>query len=189
MQLNRVVLQWSGPQVVGSAVTVLHYAGDVGGPPSSAAIGGAFGPFMGNFPTGLQLIIPGNGDVIEDTTGDLVDSWSTGADTTTTGGGVATAAAGVGACVTWNTGGIVNARRLRGRTFLVPLTSAAYDSTGTLSATAYSALQAFGTALMATGPLAVWHRPTTAGGSDGTSYGVVSYRARDKVAYLSSRRD
>lgn len=190
MQLHRVVIQWSGAQIRGQAVTVLHYDGSSSpAPPTAGEIGGAFGPFMGNFPSGVSVTFPGTGDTIEDTTGALVGTWSTGASVTTTGGGVATAAAGVGAVVTWNTGGIVNGRRLRGRTFLVPLCTAAYANDGTLSDTSYSALQTFAAALMATGPLAVWHRPTTAGGSDGNSYGVTAYRARDKVAMLKSRRD
>lgn len=195
MHLFRVVLQWTGPQVKGQAVTVLHFDGsNQSAPPSAGAIGGPFGAFMGNFPSGLTLTIPGAGDTIEDTTGELVGSWSTGNSVQTTGGGVATAAAGVGACVTWTTGGIVTgasgrAHRLRGRTFLVPLSTAAYQNDGTLSDTAYAALQAFGPALMGVGPLAIWHRPTTKGGTDGNSYAVLSAKARDKVAYLSSRRD
>ena len=55
-----------------------------------------------------------------------------------------------------------------------------------------SALTQFGTfanALQASGPLAVWHRPTTSGGSDGNSYGVISNKVTDKAAFLSSRRD
>lgn len=190
MHLHRVVINWTGAQIRGAAVTVLHFDGSVNPtPPSAGAIGGAFGPFMGQFPTGVSVTFPGSGDTIEDTTGTLVGTWSTGASVTTTGGGIANAAAGVGAVVTWNTGGIVRGRRLRGRTFLVPLNTNAYDLDGSLSSTAYTALQNFGTALMGVGPLAVWHRPTAPGAADGNSYGVTSFRARDKVAYLSSRRD
>lgn len=195
MHLHRVVIAWSGAQIKGAAVTVLHFDGsNQTAPPSAGAIGGAFGPFMGNFPSGVTVTFPGAGDTIEDTTGELVGSWSTGANVQTTGGGVATAAAGVGACVTWTTGGIVTgasgrAHRLRGRTFLVPLSTASYQNDGTLADTTFTALQNFGTALMATGPLAIWHRPTTKGGTDGNSYAVLSSKARDKVAYLSSRRD
>ena len=190
MHLHRVVINWTGAQIRGAAVTVLHFDGSSStAPPSAAAIGGAFGPFMGQFPTGVSVTFPGVGDTIEDTTGALVGTWSTGHPVTTVGGGVAKAAAGAGAVVTWNTGGIVAGRRLRGRTFLVPLCTDAYDLDGSLSSGTFTALNNFGTALMAVGPLAVWHRPTTPGGSDGTSYGVTSFRARDKVAFLSSRRD
>lgn len=188
--LHRVVISWQGAQIKGNAVTVLHFDGSVNpAPPSAGAIGGVFGPFMGQFPTGVTVTFPGSGDSIEDTTGELIGTWSSGANVQTTGGGVATAPAGVGACVTWKTGGIIDGRRLRGRTFLVPLCTGAYQSDGTLSDTTYAALNTFAAAMMAVGPLAVWHRPSTPGGSDGNSYGVTSYIAKDKVAYLSSRRD
>lgn len=195
MRLHRVVLNWAGPQVKGTAVTVLHFDGsEEPAPPSAGAIGGVFGPFMGQFPTGLSLTIPGSGDTILDTTGALDGTWSTGSSVTTNGGGVAAAAAGVGACVTWLTGGIVTGasgrpHRLRGRTFLVPLCINAYDSDGTLTSGAFTGLQSLGAAMVALGGLGIWHRPTTPGGSNGTSYGVTGYRARDHVAFLGSRRD
>ena len=105
------------------------------------------------------------------------------------GTGAVGAAAGVGACVSWLTGGIVGGRRLRGRTFLVPLHNSTYDTDGTFTSGVLTALTAFQTAMRAAGPLAVWHRPTTPGGTDGTSYGVIGARVRDRVAFLSSRRD
>lgn len=189
MQLHRVVLQWSGPQIVGSAVTVLHWDGSNQSSPPVAAIKSAMDNVAGILPVGVKVVTPGTGDTIEDTTGALTGVWTGAGTGTSNGSGPANAAAGVGACVTWSTGGIVHGRKLRGRTFVVPLHNACFDSDGTLYSTAFSQMQAFATAMQAAGPLAVWHRPTTKGGTDGTSYGVISNKVRDKVAFLKSRRD
>lgn len=189
MQLQRVEITWSGSPVVGGGLGVHYFAGDVT-PTDPADIAAAYENLLPALPPSVSITVAGSGDVIEDTTGVLVNTWSAGPSITVTGSSVtSTCAAGVGACITWLTGGIVNGRRLRGRTFLVPIVSSEYDTDGTLGAGTVGAVGNFGDDLRAAGPLAVWHRPTTPGGSDGTSYGVTAQRVRDKVAFLSSRRD
>lgn len=186
--LNRVLVSWAGPQVVGLAANVLHFSGSDSAVPV-AAIRSAYAQLAGILPAGLTITVPTTGDQINDTTGDLVGVWNA------TGGGVAagsasaSAAAGVGACVSWQTGGIVNGRRLRGRTFIVPLARDVFDGTGKVFSGSLTSLEAFATALQASGPLAVWHRPTSKTATDGNSYGVISHRISPKVAFLSSRRD
>lgn len=172
----------------GLAANVLHFAGDVGAP-DPAAILAAYDAVKANIPNNVTMTIPNTGEVIEDTTGELLSVWTGSGGGTVTGTASPAQAAGVGACVSWRTGGIVDGRRLRGRTFLVPYAASQYDQDGTLIPNAVTFTNAFVTQLMASGPLAVWHRPTTVGGSDGNSYGVVIGTARDKVAFLSSRRD
>lgn len=191
--LHRVVLDWAGPSIVGRSVSVLHYTASEGGSPPVAAIQAAFQARSSLFPAGTTITVPASGDTINDTTGALVGGWSVASTNTATMDGAAAAAAGVGACITWTTGGIVSGkkgpRRLRGRTFLVPLSTTTYEANGTLTSGALSGLQALAAALMASGPLGIWHRPTSIGAADGNSYGVQSSRVRDKVAFLSSRRD
>lgn len=191
--LNRLVIDWTGPQIVGRAVTVLHYSGSDASVPNLGAIKTALTAAGGQFPSGVTWTIPNEGDQIRDTDGALVGVWAgTGGGSATANGGV-NAAAGVGACIGWTTGGIVNGtkgpRKLRGRTFLVPLSAGAYQSDGTLSPLCITDLTALGQAFRNAGPLAVWHRPLAPGAADGNSYGVVSHKVRDKVAVLRSRRD
>lgn len=188
MQLARVLVSWVGPAVKGLSANVLHFAAD-GGPPSPAAIKTAYQAIGGCIPTGQSVLIPNSGDIIEDTTGELIDVWTAGVAGQVDGAGGTAVAAGVGACVSWKTGGIINGRRLRGRTFLVPFATSSYDTDGTLTSTANTQVANFRAAMMASGPMAVWHRPTTKGGTDGNSYGIVSSSHRDVVAFLSSRRE
>lgn len=194
MQLNRVQITWSGPQVVGGGVTVLHFAGDVGAPPISALVA-AFGAASKLIPAGVTLTFPGTGDIIEDTTGTLTGVWTASGAGTVSGNGSAQCAAGVGAVISWQTGGIVAGKKLRGRTFMVPIAfkdpgsgDEAFDNDGTFGPATLVKIQTLANAIMASGPLAVWHRPTTTGGSDGTSYGVVSNRVPDRVSTLRTRR-
>ena len=187
--LHRIVIGWAGPQITGVAVNVLHWSASEGGAPPVAAIKTAYTNLASSCPSGVVITVPGSGDTIDDTTGELIGVWTAAGGGTVSCSGSAQAPAGVGACIGWLTGGIVNGRKLRGRTFIVPLSGPAYDSDGTIGAGALSAVGALANGLMAAGPLAVWHRPTTTGGTDGNSYGVVANRVRDKVAFLSSRRD
>lgn len=172
---------------------MLHYDGSNQSAPPVGALLSAFSSGRSVFPSNVSITFPGSGDTIDDTTGDLTGVWSSPDGGTITGTGAGTAAAGVGACITWTTGGIVpgkkGPRKLRGRTFLVPLFGNCFDSDGTIEPTTLANLRSLADGIMASGPLAVWHRPTSATATDGTSYGVLSNNVRDKVAFLSSRRD
>lgn len=187
--LHRLVIGWQGPMVIGNAVSVMHWDGSDNPAPPVAAVAAAFDAAAALFPIDLTITVPGTGDTIDDTTGELTGVWTAAGGDTTTGTTAFGSAAGVGACITWNTGGIVNGRRLRGRTFIVPIHAQNYATDGTLVTSSLSALQTLANSLQAAGPMGIWHRPTTVGGSDGTSYGVISNKVRDKVAFLSSRRD
>lgn len=139
-------------------------------------------------PDSVHLTVPSQGDVIEDTTGELQDSWTEGTEYVTGGAAAVAMAAPAGACITWLTNDIVGGRRLRGRTFLVPLGGGNYQSDGTLVPAALSLIQQMAVDLFTGCDLAIWHRPTTSGGSDGSSGEVTGASVRDRVAVLSSRR-
>lgn len=96
----------------------------------------------------------------------------------------------VGAVVTWRTDDLRNGRRIRGRTFLVPLAVSAYASDGTLDQDRFEYLRAFADTLMggaADADLGVWSRPS--GGSGGVFATVTGYTIPDMAAVLRSRRD
>lgn len=184
--LNRVVVQWAGPQIKGNAVSVLHY--EVGTPVDPTAILSAFSELDVVCPQGVTFTVPSTGDVIDQVTGQITGSWSeAGGGTFTCNSLLATAAAGVGACVTWETNLVVNGRRVRGRTFVVPCGTQTYEGDGTLSAGTLTALGAFADGLLGAGPLAVFRRPsvTNPSGLEGT---VLARSIRDHVSVLRSRR-
>lgn len=107
-------------------------------------------------------------------------------------GGAGSYSGASGACVTYRTAGVRNGRRVRGRTFLVPLAAGAYDTDGTLNGSAITTLKTAADGFLTiTGShkLGVWARPTAPGASDGAWHEILSTSVADKVAILRSRRD
>lgn len=194
MKLHRVVIDWQGPYVKGRAVTVLHFDGTEQAAPPIPGLRAAFAAANNVLNPGGTIVFPSSGDSIDDTTGALNGSWAVAAVAPVACVAPGSAPAGVGACITWTTGGIVmgaagRPRRLRGRTFLVPIGGDAYDTDGTLKPAHVAAFQTLADGIRGAGGLAVWHRPVGVGAANGNSYGVIAGSVRDKVAVLRSRRD
>lgn len=201
MSVLRYTMVWQGFSGA-PGYTSLHFITAEGQPPGEAppqADMDAIGPKVKTFftainnylPGGVTISYPGTLDELDTATGELLDTHNVPVQTVTSGGGSGSYSAAVGACVSWHATGIVNGRRLRGRTFLVPLTVAAFATDGTLSDTARTAIQSAATALgdSTSGlDLCVWHRPTAAG-NDGAAGTVVAATVKDKTAVLRSRRD
>lgn len=142
-------------------------------------------------PTGVVVQVQQEAAIIDEATGEL-QSYAQSTDPAPEVLGYSTDAysAPSGACVTWNTEAIARGRRLRGRTFIVPLGSDAYDAQGNLTNQAIGFLNAGATALIGDGSgpqMVIWSRPRAGvGGSIGA---VTSHRVADKAAVLRSRRD
>jgi len=104
-------------------------------------------------------------------------------------------AAGSGACVNWGTDGVRNSRRVRGRTFIVPLGSAGMAADGTIDDTRIASWRTSTATFAAAANLAqlvVWVRSSELLGEpigDGGAYDVNSSTISDKAAQLRSRRD
>lgn len=95
-----------------------------------------------------------------------------------------------GAVVTWTTAGVVNGRRVRGRTFLVPLGGGAYQNDGSLTGSAVSMLNDAAGEMVGDGfdsGFGIWSRPGTSGA--GSFWEVTGFRVPDMSAVLRSRRD
>ncbi len=144
-------------------------------------------------PASVSLQVDKTTEVIQTATGQIFDYKTLTPFARANGSGTGAYSAASGAVVNWYTSGVRNGRRVRGRTFLVPLAGSALDTNGTLADAASGGLQTAATALLAPtaagAVLHVWSRPTTPGGSDGIAYPVISARVPDKVAILTSRRD
>lgn len=186
--LNRVRVSWSGSCIVGASCTTLYYDASGGAVPNVASISTAFGSIYTSLPSSVTLTIPSSGDVIDSATGQLQSTWTAAGAQTVTGNDNGNVAAGVGACVTLDTGGVENGRRVRGRIFVVPLPVSSYDTTGTLNNALLGPLKGLGDKLIAAGPLMIWHRPTTALPGTGGAFLVTGARVADRVSVLRSRR-
>ena len=128
------------------------------------------------------------GEEFLEETGELVGVWTEGTTTNVTGGGTGSYAGGVGACIGWSTAGIHNGRKVRGRTFVVPLAANQYDTDGTVASGVISTLDAAAATLIGTGTgrLSIWARPTPT--VPGMVYAATSGTVKDHVSWLRSRR-
>ena len=142
---------------------------------------------VGKLPSDVHIQVQNFGDVIDSATGDLTDSWT--ADTLTSVAGTASDkyAAPVGSCVNWNTETVVGSRRLKGRTFLVPMGGDVYQTDGSIGGQDLTQIQGYADALISSesSSFVVWHRGT---GSDGTFGLITSATVPDKAVVLRSRR-
>lgn len=155
-----------------------------------------FAAFTNLIAGGVQLQIPSAGDQINDTDGSITGIWTGPAQTvvTTTGSGAYSGASG--AVVEWLSSAIVGGRRPIGKTFLVPLAQANYDTNGTLTSAFLTAAQTAANALIVAyaGEMKVLSRPfTPPAGSPkpprvGVASTIVAARIPDLAAVLRSRR-
>jgi hypothetical protein len=156
-----------------------------------------FAAMTGVLPSGSSIKVQRLYQVIDSLTGRITAEANLTADPATVNGTQAAAyAAASGAVVSWETGAFNDlGHRVRGRTYLVPLTNT-YQSNGTLADVNLTAFQAAATAAIGgTGGLIVYSRPRKANPekgipkADGQVNLVTAATVKDKAAVLRSRRD
>lgn len=153
------------------------------------------------FPTDVHWQVENTGDVIESTTGVITGAWINTPVPSIAGTAAGAYSAPSGGMVGWETETIVDGRRLRGKTFFVPLSAVAYAVDGSLTDIAVGRLQAIGSNVLdtMTGSLVIWHRPAfgprPVGGGPrpivrpGFHGLVTGSRVPDKSVVLRTRRD
>lgn len=148
-----------------------------------------FNALIALLPSGLTINVPSSGDEISEATGDITGSWSVATTpTTVTGTGAGNYAGNAGAVVHWLTQGVVANRRVRGRTFIVPLVSTAYDTAGSLGSATITTINGAASTFIAANPglVNVWSRPRP--GLSGSQNAITSTRVPDLAVSLRSRR-
>lgn len=199
MGLLRGKIRWTIPGA-GTAWSVLHFGTTSLGTPVQADADAAVARMQAwatsvksLLPNVVSLNVQAETEEINEETGNLIGVWTSTTPTTQTG----TAAAGqgwaaaAGAVVSWSTPSVRNNRRVRGRTFVVPVSNEVWDVDGTLKSVPFGTLNDAAGALRVDGPevdLRIYCRPTTPGGTDGFAAVVLAHRVPDMSAVLRSRR-
>lgn len=169
------------------------YATD--GPTMAPLLRGFFDDLKVFYPQEFNETVENSGDIFESTTGVHTGIWSTTTQAIVTGTSTNMHAAPAGALARWRTGTFLSGRQLVGRSFLVPLTVVAYNSSGEMDESIRLQIEGFCADLVtaAAGDLMVWQRPIAAGQPGGPRGGgfaaVTSASVSTKVAILRSRRD
>lgn len=184
---------WQVPNA-GPAMSTFHLEGQA---PAAAPqpIADAFHTFFDAIKTYLpdEVGVSFDNEVTDHVTasGQLVGSFPVTPPTTVAGSGVSTWAGGAGGRLVWSTGRIINGRRVRGSTFLVPFTSSAFASSGRLNSAAIALVNGSASTLRTSlnsngSPLCVWSAPVS--GRPGTT-SIVDGHGLDEVAgTLRSRK-
>lgn len=184
MTLNRVRVLWQN--FPGSPGYTNHYVGSL--VTAQTAIRTFYQSVNTLFPAGLTIQVPSSGDQINEATGQIVGAWTGAAQAVVTSVGSGNYSGATGACINWRTALLVAGRRPMGRTFLVPLTVASYDTGGTLSTPTLTQIQGAATQLITdlAGELKIFSRPRPTIAGVGAT--VVSAQVPDMAAVLRSRR-
>jgi hypothetical protein len=198
--IARVKLKWTGFPG-GPGLSVFHFKTDSGAAPDatdSLAVATRTRAFAeaikGMIPANTTLTVDPSVEIIDTATGTLqtVYSVTPPAATVSTASGTITYSAASGAVVTWRTGGIRNGRRVRGRTFLVPIHGNSYQNDGSLDAGYITSINTAATNLRDIGSnidLCVYGRESAPGAADGVAHVVTSHSVPDMAAVLRSRRN
>lgn len=144
-----------------------------------------------NFPAAMKFDVQGEVKEFDPVTGNLAALHAPSSAPTQISGSSAYAfgAAPAGACIAWTTGGLNRFRRVRGRTFLVPLASNVFQDDGTLVAANLTSIRNAATGYRTSGAYEslIWSRPIAHAG--GAAFPILTSAVADKVAVLRSRRD
>jgi hypothetical protein len=143
-------------------------------------------------PNDVTLNVDPTVDELNDTNGQLEDSYSVPPLAPIIGTQAGAFSAASGGVIGWTTGAIRNGRRIRGRTFLVPLAGISFGLDGRIDPGVVTSIQAAATAMAAPtagSTLGVWARPTAPGATDGVWAPVSGARTTNLPAILRSRRD
>lgn len=203
VNILRVKTRWSGFNG-GPGYTVMHFRdfgvdGTNGADATTAQADAAaqrvltfFDNIKTHIASTVRLDIESDVDLIEDTNGELISSFGIPTKPQLVGLAAGNYSAASGAVVNWKTAGIRNSRKIRGRTFVVPLGGSAMGPDGALSVTARNAIAAAATTLAGAAgspDLGIYARPTAKGATDGKWSAVTASAVPSMAAILTSRRD
>lgn len=193
MTITRITAQWSGFRGA-PGYSNFYFDGEfvdsAGAEAAGVAIHAFFDDFRISLPVGLSIAIQPTADVIDEASGQILSVVDFTPPATVSGSGTGGYSSATGAVVNWNTNDYVRGRRVRGRTFLVPLAGGAFDTNGDLSTGVLTAIRDSADGLITaalTQPMCVWSRPQN--GAGGSSHVVSSATVPDLGAVLRSRRD
>jgi hypothetical protein len=194
----RILTTWSGgPSAPGLTVMNVRYTS---GPLQSSvdAVRAFWSSLGGQIPSSYSLLVSPSADLFDSASGELTGALTAATPPTVVNPSGATAwAAGVGGRITWTTGAIAHGHRVKGRTFVVPLITSTYGTSGTVTSTYITTVgTAVGTLLSALNsagtPLAVWTKKRAATDTlpalDGVLSDVTSGAMTTEVAVLAGRR-
>jgi len=128
MTIAQMTIRWDKVGVP-PGFSVLYSSNVLPSPGPLQTLALAIQPFI---PPDFTLTVPNTGRLIDEVNGKMTGIWTQGSQTAVVGTGVGSYAPASGAQIKWDTGGFVNGHRVSGLTYLVPLVSTQYATSGVL---------------------------------------------------------
>lgn len=179
---------WTGPGVVGPALSTFYAVDPASANSYVQYIKGFFMKAAPLMPPSVTISFPTEGEIIESDTGQINGVWGGAAATDpVVGSGPAAYAAGVGLRVHWATGAIKNGRRVKGATYIVPVSSSYYSSSGAVADATLAELRNGIATFVGSGNWCTFSRPSKKLGP-GAAVGIVGGGVPSQVSWLRSRR-
>lgn len=129
---------------------------------------------------------------LDEQTGEIVGFWNATVSAAAPGTSATTTfTSGSGFCISWSTQGVRKGRRVRGRTFVVPIAGNMYEADGSLNNARLTAWKTNADVLAGDANgirLVIYARTPGAIIPDGGAYDVISSTIKDRPAFLTSRR-
>lgn len=193
MAISRITAEWSGFRGA-PGYSNFYFDGELEAGTTAEVAGSAIRSFFfeirSELPSTVNIQVNPSAEIIDEATGQILSVIDYASPAGMAGLGEGGYSAASGAVVNWNTAAYVNGRRVRGRTFVVPLSAGSYDSSGDLTSSALTDLRAAATdhvGRVPEAPPCVWHRPVN--GAGGSAHVITSATVPDLGAVLRSRRD
>lgn len=162
---------------------------------AAAALQAFYSTLKASYPSSITIQVESDFKILDALTGQLegVGSISTPLPPIVGGGSSASYAGGSGGRVNWKTGQVMDGRLMRGCTFIIPLASATYASSGGLLSTTQQVLLGAGNKLVADAlaadvPLVVYRRPKALQTTGGATGEVIAAAVSTTPSALRSRR-
>jgi hypothetical protein len=195
MPVFRATLQWNGFSGA-PGYTNMHF--ELGDTPTQTQLNDTLAK-LNTFLLSVGTYIPSNVNIgfpfimeqFDAATGELTDTHPVTPPNNINGFATGNYSSASGACITWATNSIINGRRLRGRTFFVPLGASAFGTDGTLNPSLVSGVNNAASAFLASTSglqFVIWSRPDP-GAANGIIGAATSGTVADRAAVLRSRRD
>lgn len=198
-RIIRLKINWTG--FVGSpGYTNLHFETVDGSAWTQAAVNDAvaitqtwLAAFRPDMPTNCLTGVDSTIAELDENHGNIEAFWTATVTAPAAGAASGQYAGGSGVCVNWGTDGVWGGRRVRGRTFIVPIGILGLQSDGTLDGNRLTAWRAASNTFAGAANLArlvIWRKPSDPPlYINGGAYDVNTATISDKVAQLRSRRD
>jgi hypothetical protein len=199
-ELVRVYVEMGG-FAGGPAVNVLHFSPGIPGGANThdqlaeqvlSDCQDVYDALKQHYLQGITVQVPQTCQFIDVATGNITDEVATAlpwAPIMGTGEG-ANVPRGTALCAGFRTSKFINGRRLQGRAFIGPVSATQVDTAGQIAPATRAAVEnSFAAPISGIGPrLAVYHRPTSKGASNGDYGDVIAVRCSSLPSNLKSRR-